>query len=89
MMIGRGTCRAISRTIFSLNAPVAVDSPISAVGRTAAITSAKLAGSAPPGPLPPLSVAGTVTARAGWANWRCAGLRSVRSAAISPRTSAT
>ena len=52
MMIGRCACAAICRTMSSVNAPVAVDSPISAVGRTAPTTEANVAGSPPGRPEP-------------------------------------
>ena len=66
----------------SVNAPVAVDRPISAVGRTARDhggergrlrRAARAARAAPAGTRP-----------AGWARRRCAGLRSVRSSAEQP-----
>ena len=40
-MMGRSVCRAMSRTIASVKAPGAPDAPISMVGRTRRITSAK------------------------------------------------
>ena len=41
MMIGRGQCASISRTICSVNAPDWVEHPISIVGRTCRTTSAR------------------------------------------------
>ena len=53
MMIGRCTYAAMARTMSSVNAPVAVDRPISAVGWMAWTTSIRRARWPAPGPARP------------------------------------